>query len=95
MKGLGLQYKASIYSIICIYTISLPATYILGFHPELVIKHPRAKELLGLPGIYLGYSLGMLVLNIIYICMFCTLDWKAHSQQVLMELNAVGNMPKL
>lgn len=96
IKGLGLQYIASIYSVFCLYLVSLPLSFILGFHPDWVIKQPKiAESLLGLPGLYLGFSLGVMLLNLLYIYKLCRIDWKDNSQKLLMELNAVTNMPKL
>lgn len=66
----------------------------IGFHPTLIIKKPYADFLLGLPGIYLGFSIGILVLNILYLYMFITLDWKAQAQKILIELNTVASLPK-
>jgi Na+-driven multidrug efflux pump len=79
IKGLGMQYKASIYTVLCLYVICLPLSFVLGFHPEFIVKSPNSKLLQGLPGIFLGFSIGMLVLDTIYIYLLCSLDWKSHS----------------
>lgn len=88
IKGLGLQSKAVVLTIICLYLISLPFAYVFGFMPELIPVSWDLKGFKGLAGLFTGFSVGLVVLNIGYVYLIWSLDWKNNSHQLLHEMNA-------
>lgn len=79
IKGLGLQSKAVLLSLICIYAISLPASFVLGFKPEYLAVDEDLKKLKGLTGLFIGFSSGFVVLNLAYLYIIFSLDWRTNS----------------
>lgn len=79
IKALGLQSKAVVASIICLYCVSLPLSYVIGFKPELLWKSETFAHLKGINGLFVGFCIGLAVLNLVYFYLVCALDWRENS----------------
>ena len=76
IKGLGVQEGAQSAALFCFCCICIPCAYLFGFKLEM-----------GLPGMWYGYSIGILVLNLMYGYLIVTdSDWDAISKRVQEEM---------
>jgi Na+-driven multidrug efflux pump len=76
IKGLGLQNKAAFWTIFCFYLICLPLAFFFGFMLDSFTNHPYAKDLKGIKGLYVGFTIGLIITNIIYIKIIFFIDWR-------------------
>jgi Na+-driven multidrug efflux pump len=95
IKALGLQSKAVMASIVCLYFICLPLSYAIGFEPELLWKAEFLSHLRGINGLIAGFCFGLAVLNIVYFYLVWVVDWRTNSHQQLIELNVYCALPQL
>ena len=64
IKGLGLQQKAQKFAFISFFFISLPSAYIIAIRYEF-----------GINGLWYGFAIGLLVINISYIFLIKSANW--------------------
>lgn len=76
VKGLGKQSKGAFWTFICFYCISLPLAYFLGFKAQFYFEHRVFKKISGYTGLYIGFLIGLVCINIALICIIYCLDWR-------------------
>jgi len=86
IKGLGKQNSAALWTFISFYCVSLPLAYFLGFKAHTVARATAFQKIEGLPGMYLGFIAGLLVVNLAYLVIIYFLDWRVHSKKMLRDL---------
>jgi len=84
IKGLGVQEGAQSSALWSFCAISLPMAYYFGFKLEW-----------GLPGIWYGYSIGLINLNVLYaILIFQSSDWDEISRGIILEAQKALQLSK-
>ena len=64
IKGLGIQQRAQNSALVSFFFVGLPSAYLLAFHYGY-----------GIEGLWYGYSIGLLILVLLYSFLIFTADW--------------------
>ena len=64
IKGLGIQQRAQNSALVSFFCVGLPSAYLLAFHYGY-----------GIEGLWYGYSIGLLILVLLYSFLIFTADW--------------------
>jgi len=71
IRGLGLQVYGSVYTLFCYYVLGMPLALVLCFKAEM-----------GIAGLWLGFSIACIILDVGFCCIISCPDWEKISKNV-------------